>query len=245
MSQHDRNPSDDVPLQLNPLLTAENFRDEFRRSGRIHISEILTEAAAQRLFRALEKETPWGLFCNDGEKVHELNFRAVSTEIYQEMATAAWERAHSRFQYIYHLCRLLENRKVHPGPHHYLARLVRFLTSPEFLDFVRTVTGEDLIGWVSANATLYKPLDFLTVHDDGLSDRKVAYVLNMTPEWKPDWGGALQFYDRDNHIEEGYFPTFNSLNLFCVPKRHSVAQVSSFGGMRYSISGWFQPALAS
>jgi SM-20-related protein len=134
---------------------------------------------------------------------------------------------------------------VHPGPHHYLARLVWFLTSPEFLDFVRAVTEEDSIGWVSAIATLYKPLDFLTVHDDGLSERKIAYVLNMTPEWKPDWGGALQFYDRDDHIEEGYLPTFNGLNLFRVPKRHSVAQVSSFGEMRYSISGWFQPALAA
>jgi len=49
--------------------------------------------------------------------------------------------------------------------------------------------------------------------------------------------GALQFYDRDDHIEEGYLPTFNALNLFRVPKRHSVTQVTSFGGLRYSISG--------
>jgi hypothetical protein len=40
-------------------------------------------------------------------------------------------------------------------------RLVELLTSSEFLSFIRTVTGDDSIGWVSANATLYKPLDFL------------------------------------------------------------------------------------
>ena len=56
------------------------------------------------------------------------------------------------------------------------------MTSPEFLSFIRTVTGDGSIGWISANATLYKPLDFLTVHDDGLTERKIAYVLNMTPE---------------------------------------------------------------
>jgi SM-20-related protein len=246
MSQHDAMaPPDDVPLELNPLLTAETFSDDFRRQGRIHISGLLTDAAAQRLFRALHKETPWGLIYNDGEKAHEFKHSTVSAEDHQEKAIAAWERAHSRFQYFYHVCRLLENRKIHPGPRHYLVRLVKFLTSREFLSFIRTVTGDDSIGWVSANATLYKPLDFLTAHDDGLSERRIAYVLNMTPEWKPDWGGALQFYDHDDHIEEGYLPTFNSLNLFRVPKRHSVAQVSTFGGMRYSISGWFQPALAT
>ena len=105
------------------------------------------------------------------------------------------------------------------------------------LGFAREVTGDESIGWISGTATLYKPLDFLAVHDDGLTNRNIAYVLNMTPEWKPDWGGALQFYDRDDHIEEGYLPTFNALNLFRVPKRHSVSQVASFGGLRYSADG--------
>lgn len=246
MSERDEMaPPDDVPLNLNPFVSAETFSDDFSKNGRVHIADILTDAAAQRLLRALQQETPWGLIYNDGNNAREFKYQEVSAEDHQEMAIAAWERAHSRFQYFYHVCRLLENRKVHPRPRHYLSRLVRLLTSSEFLSFIRTVTGDASIGWVSANATLYKPLDFLTVHDDGLSERNVAYVLNMTPEWKPDWGGALQFYDRDDHIEEGYLPTFNSLNLFRVPKRHSVAQVSTFGGMRYSISGWFQPALAT
>ena len=161
------------------------------------------------------------------------------------MAIAAWERAHNSFQYFYFYYRLLENRRVYPKRGHYLAKLVAFLTSPQFLHFAREVTGDESIAWISATATLYKPLDFLAVHDDGLTNRNIAYVLNMTPEWKPDWGGALQFYDRDDHIEEGYFPTFNALNLFRVPKRHSVSQVASFGGLRYSISGWFERAAAA
>lgn len=231
---------EDVALELNPRLDRAQLSDAFRRTGRVHISDILTDASARRLFRALEQETPWGFIYNEGKKVRE--FESVSAEDHQEMAIAAWERAHSGFQYFYHVYRLVENRKFHPPPGHYLAKLVQFLTSTQFLCFAREVTGDDSIGWISANATLYKPLDFLTVHDDGLTRRRTAYVLNMTPEWKPDWGGALQFYDRDNHIEEGYLPTFNALNLFRVPKRHSVAQVTSFGGLRYSISGWFEPA---
>lgn len=234
---------DDVAPELNPRLDWVQFADAFRQTGRVHIPDILTDASARRLYRALEQETNWGFIYNEGKQARE--FETVSADDHQEMAIAAWERAHSGFQYFYHLYRLLENRKVHPEPGHYLARLVRFLTSPQFFRFAREVTGDDSIGWISAIATLYKPLDFLTAHDDGLGKRRIAYVLNMTPEWKPDWGGALQFYDRDDHIEEGYLPTFNALNLFRVPKRHSVTQVASFGGLRYSISGWLEPVAGS
>lgn len=225
--------------ELNPVLDRTELADAFMRNGRVHIPDILTGASAQRLLAALQRETPWGLIFNEGKQERE--FETVSADDHEEMAIAAWERAHSGFQYFYHLYRLIEGRRIHPKPDHYLACVTKFLTSPQFIGLAREITGDASIGWISATATLYKPLDFLTVHDDGLTRRRVAYVLNMTPEWKPDWGGALQFYDRDDHIEEGYLPTFNALNLFRVPRRHSVAQVTSFGGLRYSISGWFEP----
>lgn len=227
----------DAP-SLNPQLNTDDLAEAFRRTGRIHIPDILTEVSARRLFRALEEETPWRLIVNDGRTAHQ--YGAIAVEQRTQMALEAWERAHTKFQYFYQCYKLLEDRRIHPQPDHYLAKAVAFLTSTEFLAFGREVTGDPSIVWVSATATLYQPLDFLTVHDDGSDPRRVAYVLNLTPEWKPDWGGALQFYGDDGHIEEGYLPSFNGLNLFRVPKRHSVAQVTSFGGMRYAISGWFE-----
>jgi SM-20-related protein len=228
---------DDVPLALNPLLDRTQLAASFARTGRVHIPTLLTDASAQRVHHALEHETPWGLILNDGKKV--LEFDAVSAADYQTMAVAAWERARSDFQYFYHYYRLLEHGTVFPRADHYLAKLVAFLRSPEFFAFVQDVTRIGSLDWISSTATLYKPLDFLTIHDDGLVGGKlVAYVLNVTPKWRPDWGGALQFFDRDDHIEEGFLPTFNALNLFRVPKRHCVGQVSAFGGLRYSISGW-------
>jgi len=230
--------ADDIAPELNPHLDRAQLAQAFARSGRIHIANVLTDASARRVHRALEHETPWGVIFNEGKKV--LEFETVSAADYQAMAIAAWGRAHSGFQYFYNHYRLFENRKMQPKSDHYLAKLVAFLTAPDFFDFIREVTGLDCISWISSTATLYRPLDFLTVHDDGLAGGKlVAYVLNLTPEWRPDWGGALQFYDRSDHIEEGYLPTFNALNLFRVPSRHSVAQVSAFGGLRYSVSGWF------
>jgi Rps23 Pro-64 3,4-dihydroxylase Tpa1-like proline 4-hydroxylase len=224
--------------ELNPHLDRVQLAQTFARAGRVHITSALTDASARRVHNALERETPWGLILNEGKKVSELE--TVSAEDYQAMAVAAWGRANSGFQYFYHYYRLFENGKTYPKSDHYLAKLVAFLTAPDFLAFIREVTRLDSIACISSTATLYKPLDFLTIHDDGLAGGKlVAYVLNVTPKWRPDWGGALQFFDRDDHIEEGYLPTFNTLNLFRVPKRHSVSQVAAFGGLRYSVSGWF------
>jgi Rps23 Pro-64 3,4-dihydroxylase Tpa1-like proline 4-hydroxylase len=232
----------DAP-KLNPHLDRAGLAETFRRAGRVQIRNLLTDSAARRLHHTLEHETPWGLIFNEGKKTHK--FAAVSAEDHQDFAVAAWERAHRGFQYFYHHYPLLENRNVRPKSDHYLAKFVAFLTSPFLLSCIREITGVEAIAWVSSTATLYKPLDFLSIHDDDHpGDRRlVAYALNLTPTWRPDWGGALQFYKTREHVEEGYLPAFNTLNLFRVPQLHSVTQVSSFGGLRYVISGWFERAV--
>lgn len=229
---------DTVP-ELNANLDHAVLANTFARTGRLQIANLLTDASARRVHQALEQETPWGLTLNDGKKV--LEFQTVSPKDYQEMAIAAWDRAHSGFQYFHHHYRLFQNAKIYPAAAEgYHAKLVAFLTSAIFFAFIREVTGQDSISSISSTATLYQPLDFLTIHDDGVESGKfIAYVLNMTPKWQPDWGGALQFFDADNHLEESYLPAFNALNLFRVPTRHSVSQVAAFGGFRYSVSGWF------
>jgi Rps23 Pro-64 3,4-dihydroxylase Tpa1-like proline 4-hydroxylase len=137
--------------------------------------------------------------------------------------------------------RLSRDGEPYPDPAHYLATIVEFVNSPQVLDFVRGVTSLDAIAWADAQATLYRPGDFLTLHDDrtGGHKRMAAYVLNMTPSWRAEWGGILQFLDEAGNIDEGYVPAFNALNLFRVPMLHSVSQVAIFGGLRYSITGWF------
>jgi SM-20-related protein len=231
-------PKSEISPNLNPSLKLAHYSDTFGETGRVHIPDILTEESAQRLFEALESEIPWGLIFNEGEKTSE--FSSVSQDDYQAMAVAAWERARFDFQYFYQYYPILQGRTVFPDPDQFLAKLVSFLNSPSFLAFLSEVTGFRSIECLTSTATLFKPLDFLTVHDDAKTGgRLFAYVLNMTPEWRPDWGGALQFFDGDDLIEEGYLPTFNALNLFRIPKRHSVSQIASFGGSRYSISGWF------
>ena len=100
-----------------------------------------------------------------------------------------------------------------------------------------------IFGPEDAQATRYRPGDFLTAHDDDVAGkhRLYAYVLNFTPAWRPDWGGLLAFHDADGHVSEAYTPTFNALNIFRVPQQHAVTQVASFAGaQRLSITGWIR-----
>ena len=81
------------------------------------------------------------------------------------------------------------------------------------------------------------------MHNDDveLTGRLVAYAFTFTPNWRTDYGGILHFLDEEGHVDEGYLPTFNALNLFRIPALHAVSYVTPYAqGGRYSIIGWFR-----
>ena len=71
--------------------------------------------------------------------------------------------------------------------------------------------------------------------------REVAFVMNFTPRWDPDWGGLLQFWDDDRNVEEAISPHYNSLSIFRIPVPHSVSVVAPYVNVgRFAISGTFR-----
>jgi Rps23 Pro-64 3,4-dihydroxylase Tpa1-like proline 4-hydroxylase len=121
-------------------------------------------------------------------------------------------------------------------------RLLEELNGPAVLEFIREITGIAEIVKMDGQATLYGPGHFLWPHSDAESERgrRVAYVLNLTlGEWKPQWGGTLNFFDKDWDVEQAFLPRFNSLNLFRVPQWHSVSEVAAGAPLaRYAVTGW-------
>ena len=109
------------------------------------------------------------------------------------------------------------------------------------IEAARDQTGHSRPQRAYAQVARDGPGPFLTVHDeeDRVKQRLYAYVLNMTAEWRPDWGGLLLFLDEDGHVAEGYTPAFNALNIFRVPARHAVSFVTpAAGAPRLSVTGW-------
>ena len=127
-----------------------------------------------------------------------------------------------------------------PGSAH--ERLLEELNGPAFLNLLRQVSGESDIVKADGQATLYAPGNFLWPHNDEETARcrRVAYVLNMTRgDWRPQWGGYLNFFDSEWNVERAIRPRFNSLNLFAVPAWHSVSEVTAAAPVgRFAITGW-------
>lgn len=235
-----------MPLELNPGLDAEALRNQFAREKRIHIPSILTQASALTAVAALERHQPWNIVAFVNGKHHDFDAAALRLEPrakVQNMIDLAHREARRGFGYIYGNFPIYDVWRSRGMVTPQLDPVVAFLNGAPFLEFARQLTGAADIGFADFQATKYERNHFLTKHNDFSSthNRRAAYVLNLTPRWKADWGGQLLFHDERGHVTAGYMPAFNALNVFMVPMDHSVAAVAPFAdAARYAITGWLR-----
>jgi SM-20-related protein len=236
-----------VQIKLNPGLDRRLIGEVFKIQGRVHIPEVLTRPDADTVFTHLSSQTPWQLSLNVGQRhvdIAHQQLMLMPPEQRETMTRRMLEQSQRGFQYVFENYPLYDLYQAGDRAHPLLA-MHEFLNSKEFLQFARDVTGLQDIAFADSQATRYLPGHFLTEHDDEVAgkQRLAAYVFGFTPQWRADWGGVLQFIDRDGHIAEGYVPKFNVLNLFRVPQKHSVSYVTPAAvEARYSITGWLRAA---
>lgn len=224
------------------------YRLQFQRAGRVQVPGFLQAAAAERLHQCLRHEVPWTLAERiDGQPktTPAADYAAMSEEQLQQIYQQAYTRARDGFQFVYDSYMLVRAMKEGRDPDLVLHVVLEFLNSPEALEFARWMTGAPDIVATNAQATRYQPGQFLTHHDDKFDDenRAAAYVINLSKNWHPDWGGLLQFHDASGGVGETLMPRWNSLSMFTVPQSHSVSLVSPWAGEpRLAITGWFMKA---
>ncbi|HEX8444477.1 MAG TPA: 2OG-Fe(II) oxygenase family protein [Allosphingosinicella sp.] len=231
---------------LNPRLDRERLAEDFARRGRLHIPSFLDADGGDPLLQHLKARDDWRLVINQGEKLFELERKAqaqLTPVQLEQLETAVRQAARQGFQFRFETIRVPDPEQERAKEGSLLSELAIFLSSYEVLGFFRQVTGRPEIAFADAQGTAYGPGHFLTVHDDEVAgkDRVAAYVLNLTPEWRIDWGGLLMFHGADGHVEEAYAPRFNALNIFSVPQAHSVSYVTPFvPNRRYAVTGWLR-----
>jgi SM-20-related protein len=213
---------------------------EFARSQVIQIPAVLAPALADQLHRALCQETSWTLAHNIDETHRRVPDLAPADRM--KLAIQSRARARDHFAFFHDSHELSREGEPYARPDHTFAALVSLLNGPEFMRFVRQVTGMDEIRLADATAKLFRPGDYLTRRDSTAvgGNRLAAYELSMTPAWNLDWGGILSFVNASGHVGRGYVPTFNTLTLFSSSSVHFVSQVALQGGLRYSVSGWLR-----
>jgi Rps23 Pro-64 3,4-dihydroxylase Tpa1-like proline 4-hydroxylase len=233
-------------LRLEPGLDAQVLRTRFASHGRLHIPGFFRDEDALAIGEALAGEGRWRRGVNQGTKSWDIpidQLEALPPAQSSQLNEAAYAAAAEGFQYLFDTFRMSDEAQAGRLHGDVLEAVYDFVNGPEFLDFVRTLTGDPRPRYCDAQATRFTPGHFLTTHDDavGGKHRLYAYVLNFTPRWRVDWGGLLLFLNEDGHIAEGYTPTFNALNIFRVPQEHCVSFVAPFArGPRLSITGWIR-----
>ena len=224
---------------------AARVRSVLGSAGRVHVPDFFSDAVAHVLADAC-RDAPWSLGFNGSDANYDLSAQqvaAIDVNHRIELAEVIYARAEQEFQYLFDSYRISDEVEAGRISEGVFADFFAALNAPEMLAQLRAATGDDRISYIDAQATRYRPGHFLTVHDDHQDgkDRLYAYVLNLTPKWRADWGGLLMFLSEDGHVAEAYTPRWNAFNILKVPQPHAVSVVAPFArGARYSITGWMR-----
>ena len=233
-------------IRLNHALDRRALASRFALAGRVQVQQLFEPQTAARLYQCLRDETPWGIAYNDGmQTVYEsaTQWNERSPQDAERIMQGIDQRAGRQFQYLYHCYPMLTAYTASWDPDLLLHRFLEYLNTDEMLGFVREITGIPKLIKADAQATWYGHGHFLTLHDDAntAEGRRVAYVINMTRDWREADGGYLLFLDQTGDVEQGFSPRFNTFNLFAVPQRHLVSYVPRYSqGLRFAITGWFR-----
>jgi Rps23 Pro-64 3,4-dihydroxylase Tpa1-like proline 4-hydroxylase len=237
--------TDMTPLQtdlaLNPELDIAALQAVFRRDGHVRIERFLA-SGAPALYRHLCATEDWIQLINRDGGAHEIPLRdwlAPRSRRRAAIARAMYERARDGFQYSYAALRIPPPGEQARDP--ILEDLAAFLRAPAVTGVLGAITGIETPRFTDGQVTAYGPGDFLTGHDDDLagSGRKAAFVLGLAPQWRPEWGGLLLFHELGGVELTGVVPQFNTLNLFTVPRYHSVSMVMPTAPRRrFAVTGW-------
>ena len=238
-----------LELIVNAGLDIERLARAYAADGRVRIYRLLEPEGVAALYDHLCTREDWWRLINTPDGVVELD-RAARTEMgarrVQAIDRAAYARVREGFQYRY------EGLRVPAGAAEMavddpLSDFAALMSSEPMLAMLRAVTGDDDLSFTDGHATSYGPGDFLTCHDDDVAgkNRRAAYVFGMTPHWKPEYGGLLLFHDDNDLSVTGMVPGFNTLDLFAVPRRHSVSMVTpSAPSQRFAVTGWLRSGAA-
>ena len=230
---------------INNLLDPAPWRAKLLRDGRVQVADYLQESAAERLHLCLSEQVEWTLALRDAEGPRTLaasDYAALSppqrTALFAEIAASA---SGNQYRFAYDSYMMVRAYLEQRDDGLLLHKVLEFFNSPDYIAWMQALTGDTRIRRVNAQATRYRPGQFLRYHTDADSTegRLYAYVINLGREWEADWGGLLQFIDESGAISETYLPRWNSLSLFRVPAGHAGSMVMPWAGAdRLAITGW-------
>jgi Rps23 Pro-64 3,4-dihydroxylase Tpa1-like proline 4-hydroxylase len=231
-------------FKINPDLDVPALAEAYARDGRVRVWSLLSEGA-EYLHDHLDSSPHWIKLIKQDEGVLGLNAETraqLSADEWAEIEADVHRRARFDFQYRYDGIRVPEREQLQDREASPITEFAQLMQSTEMLDLLEAITGQRG-GFTDGFATAYGPGDFLTGHDDDVAgkNRLAAYVYGLTKGWRIEWGGLLLFHGPHERTVEGLAPRFNTLDLFSVPRQHSVTLVTPAAPhRRYTVTGWLR-----
>ena len=221
------------------LINIVEYKTIYQQKKKVQIKNILIDQVAELLYKNAKIEKNWILATGHDsvkfekkvikqfEKINSLQIKKIQDKFKND-----------HFSYIFH--RSMNNQK----PSFLEYNLRNFMSSIEFIDYLNQITSLNISKLNTLFLSKYKGGNFLSPHSDK-GNGKLAFVLNLTKNWKPQYGGILHFMNNEKtKIIESYLPLFNNLMLFEVPNEgipHFVSHVVPYIKLeRYSITGWYE-----
>ncbi len=230
-----------MSIELNPLHKLGDYAEQYANDKRLRLFDIFTTKSAGDVAMHIHKDLEYKnayIENGQGKVISTKELSDLGPQKQQALTKSIYQQASEGVGFFYSKSQIHDD----PSNNSLSQQVLQLLNSEDFLKQVRAMTGHDDIVGADAQATRYYPGHFLTRHNDvdANTNRKVAYVLNFTPEWHPDWGGLLQFYHDNGNPKDTWVPIFNSLAIFDVNHAHAVSYVAPFARHpRLAITGWF------
>jgi len=232
---------------LNPKLNRQELAHQFNADGRVRIANFLNTEIAERIRNCCLNEIPYEYLTHvDGRNItitaDEMATLNVSEK--QELQNKVLAAASKGIGFFYSGYMMGRAQKDTDDENmKFMHSMFEYLNSDAMLSFICEITGRRDLKSADAQYTRYTSGQFLTRHRDDVTneERQIAYVLSLSKDWHPDWGGLLLFYKDDGTPREAWAPTFNTMSIFDIRHVHSVTYVTPFAkGRRLSLTGWFR-----
>ncbi len=228
---------------LNPDLDIEALKERFAADDRVRIDQVLEDRFARAVAREI-RDLPFDTILFSGGSNHVVSpetMAGLQPDQRRALQQELMELASRGIGFLYEGYRM-EGEHLDQAPPA-VRQLFHLVNSPEMVHLVTTVSGMELPGGASGQYTRYRPGHYLTRHSDDIrvEGRRLAYVLNFSEDWHPDWGGLLQFYEKSGVPRDAWEPRFNSMSLFEVRHIHAVTYVAPHAAApRLALTGWYR-----
>lgn len=234
---------------INPKLDTKVLAKAFKKDNRLRVNDFMQHDIAERMHKACKQHVPFSTHyvLNDTyQSFTQADIAKLSQQEASNISKNILAAASKGIGFLYEgylKSRINNDPKAQTHPElQFLHSVFDYLSSEEVLLKIKQITGnQDIIG-AEPQYTRYTAGHFLTRHLDVVAGggRRYAFVLSLSKNWHPDWGGLLQFYEKDGTPRDAWHPKFNVLSLFDVSHIHSVTYVTPFASEpRLSLTGWF------